>query len=517
MTASLNGTPRTVTLTLTAPVTLSGLVAAYAMNEGTGSTLTDVSGNGNHGVIYGAAWTTGKYGSALSFNGSTSYVDLGNATSLQMSGSMTLSAWVKLASSPARNGQIIAKADDVSGWQLKSNPNYGNRSFGVGVSPNSTSRTLRYTSLNPGLNTWYYVAAIFNGASGAMDVYVNGVLSNGSLSGSIPSSQYNNAGQAVTIGRRSGGYYFKGVIDELRVYNRALSPAEVAADMNTALTSTAPAVMLSLRGKPSSMDGQPLNLEVSASGAGQLPVTLSASGLPAGANFDGQTGAFSWDPAGAPAGSYPVRFSATDAAGATDSTEVVLDVVSGAPVVEGLFHSVTEVSGSACTSGGLASLRASGLGTNPDDVRVLVNGADAAIVSLAANRLQFVCPDAPAGTPLRVQVQRGAFASNTVEDTMVETAPGILPSDGPRSATASGSYEVLAVGLNGQAQARLVIGGVPVAAEVVKTGVQGIWRVTAARIPDGIQPGEELPVTLEVLQSDGSKLTSNMVFLSVRE
>ena len=57
----------------------SGLVAAYSFNEGSGSTVTDLSGNNLTGTIVGATWTTqGKYGNALSFNGSSSYVDLGN-------------------------------------------------------------------------------------------------------------------------------------------------------------------------------------------------------------------------------------------------------------------------------------------------------------------------------------------------------------------------------------------------------------------------------------------------------
>src|SRR5262245_928986 len=64
---------------------VSGLVAAYSFNAGTGSTVTDVSGNNITGTIAGATWTTaGKYGSALTFNGTSSYVDLGNPAALQL-------------------------------------------------------------------------------------------------------------------------------------------------------------------------------------------------------------------------------------------------------------------------------------------------------------------------------------------------------------------------------------------------------------------------------------------------
>ena len=62
---------------------------------------------------------------------------------------------------------------------------------------------------------------------------MNGVLDNGALVGTVPASQYNAAGENVTVGRRAGGFYFAGTIDELRLYNRALSAAEIQSDMNT--------------------------------------------------------------------------------------------------------------------------------------------------------------------------------------------------------------------------------------------------------------------------------------------
>ena len=54
------------------------------------------------------------------------------------------------------------------------------------------------------------------------------------LSGTVPPSQY-NAPANVNVGQRGGGYLFQGTIDEVRIYNRALSPAEIQSDMNTAI------------------------------------------------------------------------------------------------------------------------------------------------------------------------------------------------------------------------------------------------------------------------------------------
>jgi hypothetical protein len=80
----------------------SGLVAANGFDEGTGTTVKDLSGKNLTGTIVGATWTTtGMYGNALSFNGTSSYVDLGNSSALQLTGSMTIEAWVKAAANPA--------------------------------------------------------------------------------------------------------------------------------------------------------------------------------------------------------------------------------------------------------------------------------------------------------------------------------------------------------------------------------------------------------------------------------
>jgi hypothetical protein len=213
----------------------AGLVAAYAFDEGSGTTVADASGHGLTGTISGATWTTaGKYGNALSFNGTSSYVDLGNPALLQITGSMTWSAWVRAAANPPDDGQIIAKSDNNSGWQFKTSPDTGPHTFGVSVSASSTVHTQRYSTTVRSLNTWYHVAGVYNAAALTLDIYVNGVLDNGVLRDVVPSSQF-NANVNANIGRRTGGYYFNGIIDEARVYNRALTQAEILSDMNTPL------------------------------------------------------------------------------------------------------------------------------------------------------------------------------------------------------------------------------------------------------------------------------------------
>src|SRR5262249_30228148 len=78
------------TATATTPAGPSGLVAAYGFNEGTGTTVTDASGNGNTGTISNATWAaTGKFGKALQFNGTSALVTVPNTAALQLSAKLT--------------------------------------------------------------------------------------------------------------------------------------------------------------------------------------------------------------------------------------------------------------------------------------------------------------------------------------------------------------------------------------------------------------------------------------------
>ena len=97
-------------------MTLSGLVAAYSFDEGTGSTVADASGNGNTGTTVNTAWSSaGKYGNALVFNGSSALVTINNSAALTLTTGMTLEAWVNLDG--IRDGQpmyVIGKGRTTS-------------------------------------------------------------------------------------------------------------------------------------------------------------------------------------------------------------------------------------------------------------------------------------------------------------------------------------------------------------------------------------------------------------------
>ncbi|MFL5877789.1 MAG: LamG domain-containing protein, partial [Solirubrobacteraceae bacterium] len=200
-----------------------GLVAAYGFNEGSGGTVADASGSGNGGTLSGTTWATGKYGGALSFNGSNSWVTIPDANSLDLN-TFTVSAFVK-------------PAVTQSGWRtilLKEKPGaLAYALYANGVSPaapavyveNPTEvGTANGPSALP-VGQWSYVTGTYDGS--ALRLYVDGVLkATKNTSGTVTAS----AGALRIGGNSVWGEWFNGAIDEVRIYNRALSATEIAND-----------------------------------------------------------------------------------------------------------------------------------------------------------------------------------------------------------------------------------------------------------------------------------------------
>ena len=211
-----------------------GIAAGYAFDEGTGTTASDASGHGIIGTLTnGPTWTTGKYGSAVNLDGANDYVNLGNPTALQLTGSMTISAWIYATSFPVDDAVIVSKrAANEIGFQLDATADKGSRTIGFKLTNSSGGQMFRYGATTLQLNTWYHVAGVYNAAAQTLDVYLNGQLDNGQLQGTITSSQQNST-QNVNIGRRPGniGFEFAGRIDDVRIADHALTQSQIQSDM----------------------------------------------------------------------------------------------------------------------------------------------------------------------------------------------------------------------------------------------------------------------------------------------
>ncbi len=223
---NLGGYSNVASATTSSTPPSSGLVAAYGFNEGTGGTVADASGNGNTGTITGASWSAaGRYGSALVFNGVDNLVRVASSASLNLGSAMTLQAWIQ--PSVAQSGWRTIMQRQVDAWFLNASNQNGPLLPAGGGTFGSATVYVSGSSASP-VGAWTHVALTYDASM--LRLYVNGVLATSQArTGAIQSS----SNPLWIGGNLPYGEYFQGLIDEVRVYNRALSPAEIQADMNT--------------------------------------------------------------------------------------------------------------------------------------------------------------------------------------------------------------------------------------------------------------------------------------------
>lgn len=208
----------------------SAIVAEYHFD----GNAQDSSGNGNHGVISGATFVQGISGQALSFDGLDDYVNMGDNPSLRINGPYTVEAWVY--SNQNNLGQIVSKSrlHDLRNYELLwlDEGNGGPKikfEFSInGVTYWTYSQLLKYKE-------WYYVAGVYDGAY--MKLYVNG----NQVAITPASGMVDVNTEPLTVGRRSDGIrFFNGIIDEVRIYNRALTTSEIQTNYNAPTATPTP-------------------------------------------------------------------------------------------------------------------------------------------------------------------------------------------------------------------------------------------------------------------------------------
>jgi len=197
-----------------------GLVGYWGFEEGSGTLAHDGSNYANDGVLTsGPSWTKGKVGGALSFDGSNDYVDAGNNDSLKnITTAVTVEAWAKRTAAAAWHS-IVSKntaSDDRDSYRLMSDPS-GIPSIDI------FANTAVGTAMTQ--DVWYHLVGTWDkNDSGTIRFYQDGVLKNtGTYTGNLDATTV-----SLSIGRdNNGALFFPGLIDEVRIYNRALSNTEV--------------------------------------------------------------------------------------------------------------------------------------------------------------------------------------------------------------------------------------------------------------------------------------------------
>jgi len=205
----------------------TGLVAHYTFEGNT----NDVVG-GQNGTVSGTPiYPTGKIGQAIELNGVDQYVDCGAGTVFDISTNITIACWIRAWQFDKTWQALVTKGD--SSWRLHRSGTSNNIAWGTaGLTPLDLTGS---TNVNDG--QWHHIGAVYNGAQKCL--YVDGNLDVSSDStGSISTNTYN-----VYIGdnAEATGRYWCGLIDDLRIYSRALSQAEIASLAGRTSTFSIPA------------------------------------------------------------------------------------------------------------------------------------------------------------------------------------------------------------------------------------------------------------------------------------
>jgi len=193
------------------------LIGWWKLDETEGAVAADSSGSGHDGTLVGdPVWAQGAIGGALEFDGEGDYVDLGVSPEFDVTSQITVAAWVKVTAFDVDWQAIVIKGDTA--WRL-SRSQGNNLHFGcTGMWPEWVHGT---ADVNDG--QWHHIAGVYNGTE--LRLYVDGALdASVTAAGLINVNEY-----PVTIGENAEhpGREWNGLIDDVRLYNHALSAAEI--------------------------------------------------------------------------------------------------------------------------------------------------------------------------------------------------------------------------------------------------------------------------------------------------
>lgn len=203
-------------------------VAAYAFEEGTGTTVADTTGRGHTGTIRQATWTTGRNGGALSFDGVDDWVSINDAADLRLGTALTIEAWVNPTKVDSWRTVVMKERTGDLAYALYSSGENRPSLYG-------TNGSVQTSGALP-TNTWTHLAATYDGAT--LRFFVNGAqTASVAKTGALTAS----AGLLRLGGNAIWNEWFAGKLDDVRIYDKALTAAQIQSDMSTPAGTPAPA------------------------------------------------------------------------------------------------------------------------------------------------------------------------------------------------------------------------------------------------------------------------------------
>lgn len=212
---------------------LTGLRHYWDFDHSSGFVLDDSAGS-NDGTLQGyvtPTWQSGRFGNALSFDGTNDQVSLGNFNI--SSNQVSVGGWVRLNSLPSNQSPPFGGIFDSTADSFVLYTDQGNQELRFKVTD------LESDAARPGIpesslatSSWIHVLGVYDGTNNQASVYVNGALADqhtGADNSSGPISSNVRPNQFAFFGSQGGQYYLAGAIDDFGVWDRVLTPSEISA------------------------------------------------------------------------------------------------------------------------------------------------------------------------------------------------------------------------------------------------------------------------------------------------
>jgi hypothetical protein len=209
--------------------TCTAPVAHWPLDENSGTSSTiDISTNNFFATMNAQEsedWVAGIYNTGLDFDGSSEYLSITNSSTLQPSSALSISLWAKFDS--FTDSWLVSNQRSTYsinyGYQFREDTPSNTAQFSVGHGANSSTIA---TGTTLSTNGWYHLVGIFDGSN--MFIYLNGTL-DGSTTASNPTIDYTSVASTMYLAQRSDSLgKFNGQFDDIRIYNYALTPAQIA-------------------------------------------------------------------------------------------------------------------------------------------------------------------------------------------------------------------------------------------------------------------------------------------------
>jgi len=235
-------------------ILMFGTVGVYAgdmalylpFDEGAGEIAMDASPNGNDGILHGVGWTDGKYGSAVEFSGEAeTWVEVPDSPSLDITDGISILCWLYPTQFTDEWFRIIVKTDanDEAPWMVYGIYEEGATDGKTGFIFATSGGVQNGASADPiPLNEWTHIAATYDGSMARM--YYNGnVVAEAAAEASGPMDTND---VPISIGRNNIGMreHYIGLMDEIAIFSRALSQAEIQGAMDQVLATVEPSEKL---------------------------------------------------------------------------------------------------------------------------------------------------------------------------------------------------------------------------------------------------------------------------------